>query len=121
MDAHSPTSSAPATVAAHAHAHDDHFASHIRRYLLVFYALIFGTVITVAASYIPFGDRAVNIGVALFIACGKASLVAGYFMHLVSERKMIYGIMIFTVIFFIGLMFLTLASFMNPPANTTTH
>jgi len=121
MEAHSPTSSAPAAHAVHAPAHDDHFASHIRRYLLVFYALIFGTVITVAASYIPFGNRAVNIGVALFIACGKASLVACYFMHLVSERKMIYGIMLFTVFFFTGLMFLTLSSFMNLPWHTTTH
>ena len=34
----------------------------------------------------------------------KASLVACYFMHLISERKMIYAILVFTA-FFIGLMF----------------
>ena len=45
---------------------------------------------------------------ALVIACGKAFLVAGYFMHLISERKMIYGILAFTVFFFVGLMGLTL-------------
>ena len=88
----------------------DHFSHHVRRYLLVFYALLFGTLITVGASYIPFGHHAVNIGVALFIACGKAFLVAGYFMHLISEKKMIYGILIATVFFFAGLMYLTIWS-----------
>src|SRR3974377_1054822 len=91
--------------------HADHFSHHVRRYLYVFYALIAGPIITVAASYIPFGNRSINIGVALFIACSKAFLVAGYFMHLISERKMIYGIMIFTAFFFVGLLFLTLSTY----------
>ena len=102
------------------HAHDD-FRHHVRRYLFVFYALLFGTLITVGASYIPFGDRAINIGVALFIASGKAFLVAGYFMHLISERKLIYGLLGFTVIFFIGLMFLTVFAFADFPRHTVTH
>ncbi len=102
------------------HAHDD-FSHHVRRYLFVFYALIFGTLITVGASYIPFGNREINIGVALFIAISKASLVACYFMHLISERKMIYGIMTFTAIFFLGLMFLTVWSFGDFPQHTVTR
>src|SRR5207249_12004168 len=93
----------------------DHFSHHVRRYLLVFYVLLFGTLITVGASYIPFRHRAVNIGVALTIALGKGFLVAGYFMHLVSERKMIYGILAFTAFFFIGLMFLTVWSYADFP------
>ena len=99
----------------------NNFGPHVRRYLLVFYVLLFGTLITVGASYIPFGHRAINIGVALLIASGKAFLVAGYFMHLISERKMIYGIMGFTAFFFIGLMFLTLSSFSDFPPLTITH
>ncbi len=99
----------------------DHFSHHVRRYLFVFYALLFGTLVTVGASYIPFGNHAINIGVALFIACGKASLVAGYFMHLISERKMIYGIMGFTAVFFVGLMALTIMSFSDFPRHTITH
>ncbi len=101
--------------------HDEHFSQHVRRYLYVFYALLFGTLITVGASYIPFGHHAVNIGVALFIASGKAFLVAGYFMHLISERKMIYGIMAFTAFFFLGLMFLIVLSFSDLPFRTVTH
>ena len=97
----------------------EHFSEHIRRYLYVFYALLFGTVITVAASYIPFGNREINIAVALFIAICKASLVACYFMHLISERKMIYFIMAFTAFFFTGLMFLTLWSMGDLPRHTS--
>jgi cytochrome c oxidase subunit 4 len=101
--------------------HDDNVSHHVRRYLLVFYALLFGTVITVAASFIPFGSRSINIAVALFIACCKAFLVAGYFMHLVSEKKMIYGILAFTVFFFAGLMVLTLYSLDDFPFHTIRH
>jgi cytochrome c oxidase subunit IV len=86
------------------------FNQVVRKYLYVFYALLFGTGVTVLASYIPFGHRALNIAVALFIASAKAFLVAGFFMHLLSERKMIYGILIFTVIFLAGLMYLTIWS-----------
>jgi len=99
----------------------EHFSHHVRRYLYVFYALLVGTIITVLASYIPFGNHAVNIAVALFIAGGKAFLVAGYFMHLVSERKMIYGVLAFTAFFFIGLMFLTIWSMADFPAKTQLH
>jgi cytochrome c oxidase subunit IV len=119
---HTPSSSGHSSSVAPAHAESAHeFAHHVRRYLFVFYALIFGTIITVGASYIPFGNREINIGVALFIAICKASLVACYFMHLISERKMIYGIMGFTAVFFIGLMFLTIWSFADFPRHTVTH
>jgi cytochrome c oxidase subunit 4 len=102
-------------------AHEEHFSEHVRRYLYVFYALIFGTIVTVLASFIPFGSRAINVGVALFIACGKASLVAAYFMHLISERKMIYGIMTFTALFVTGLLFLTILAFADFPPLTIKH
>ncbi|HOX56867.1 MAG TPA: cytochrome C oxidase subunit IV family protein [Candidatus Paceibacterota bacterium] len=97
------------------------FARHVRGYLYVFYALLFGTLITVGASYIPFGNHAVNIAVALLIASGKAFLVAGFFMHLLSERKMIYGLLAFTAIFFLGLMLLTVAAYADFPPLTVTR
>ena len=90
--------------------HSDHFASHVRRYLYVFVALILGTIFTVWASYIRFPSREINIAVALLIASCKAFLVAGFFMHLISEKKMIYGILLATVFFFAGLMTLTIWS-----------
>lgn len=97
------------------------FAHHVRRYLYIFYALLFGTLITVGASYIPFGNHAINIAVALVIACGKAFLVAGFFMHLISEQKMIYGLLAFTGCFVLGLMFLTLSAYADFPPLTITH
>jgi len=101
--------------------HPEHFAHHIRRYLYVFVALIIGTAFTVWASYIHFPSREINIAVALVIASCKAFLVAGYFMHLISEKKMVYGILGFTVFFFTGLMALTLWSFGDFPPHTVTH
>ena len=93
----------------------DDVGPEVRRYLLVFYVLIFGTLATVGASYIPFGSTAINIAVALFIAAGKASLVAGYFMHLLSERKMIYGLLAFTLVFVVGLVILTIWAHSDVP------
>lgn len=92
------------------HAHD--IQKHIRIYVGVFIGLLVGTVLTVAASYIHLGT-ALNVALALFIATVKAFLVAGYFMHLLSEKKMIYGILAATVFFFAGLMYLTIWS-MDP-------
>ena len=51
----------------------------------------------------------------------KAFLVAGYFMHLISERKMVYGILAFTTFFVTGLMFLTVWSFANFPPFAQTR
>jgi cytochrome c oxidase subunit 4 len=98
-------SNEPSHPAAAPHGHVE--AVHVRPYLIVFFALLIGTALTVWASYIHFGSKAINIAVALVIASVKASLVAGYFMHLISERKLIYGVLISTGFFFLGLMFLT--------------
>ena len=100
------------------HAHD--VKAEVRRYLIVFAALVVGTIVTVLASYIDLGHH-YNIILALIIACVKGFLVAGFFMHLVSERIMIYTILIATVFFFAGLMYLTLwslqpTSLMHDPA-----
>ncbi len=41
---------------------------------------------------------------ALFVATIKGSLVACYFMHLISERKLIYAVLAVTAVFFIALL-----------------
>jgi len=86
------------------------FKKHINRYIFVFVALIVGTVITVAASWLHIDSVALTVAIALFIACVKGFLVAGYFMHLISEKKMIYGILAATGFFFAALMYLTVWS-----------
>lgn len=101
------------------HSHDDHDVSKdIKKYVLVFVALLIGTIITVAVAKVHFGSVAINIAVALFIASVKAFLVAGYFMHLISEKKMIYGILASTAFFVIGLMFLTIWAMHDYPVSS---
>lgn len=105
-----PAEAAQASQAAHAeHAHD--VAKDLNRYLFVFGALLVGTVVTVAASYIPFPSNEMNIAVALLIATIKATLVAAIFMHLSHEKWTIYRFLIITVVFVIGLFSLTALAF----------
>lgn len=75
----------------------------VRRYILVFVTLLALTIVTVTVSYFHLSVVPAII-VALFIASIKGSLVASYFMHLISEKKFIYFILILTGIFFLALM-----------------
>jgi cytochrome c oxidase subunit 4 len=67
----------------------------VRIYRTVGAVLIVGTVITVLAANVHLGII-VGIIVALIIATVKGSLVAGYFMHLFSEKKLIYMVLALT-------------------------
>jgi cytochrome c oxidase subunit 4 len=87
-------------------AHD--IQKHVRGYLIIGAILLAGTVITVLAAQIDLGHHWINVGVGLLIATVKASLVALYFMHLISEKTAIYMFLSVTVFFFAGLCVLTL-------------
>ena len=76
-----------------------------RTYIGVFVTLMVMTVLTVAVSYFHM-PVALAILVALVIASFKGSLVAAFFMHLAHERKLIYWVLLLTVVFFIALMFI---------------
>ncbi|MBI3194831.1 MAG: cytochrome C oxidase subunit IV family protein [Ignavibacteriae bacterium] len=91
------------------HSHEE-IKKHVRKYIFVFVALMALTVITVVVSYLHLTITTAVI-VALFIATIKGSLVAAYFMHLISEKKVIYITLLFTVFFFIGLIVLTMTAF----------
>ncbi len=85
---------------------DDHavdLQKHVRAYILVFVSLMVLTLVTVAVSYLHLPVRQA-IAVALLIATVKGSLVASYFMHLISEKKLILWVMVLTVVFFIVLL-----------------
>ena len=91
----------------------DHAADidrHVRVYITVFVALMALTVITVAVSYLDL-PTAMAVTVALFVATVKGSLVASYFMHLISEKKLIYAVLVITVVMFAVL--LALPAFTN--------
>jgi cytochrome c oxidase subunit 4 len=91
----------------HAVAGDHHAVDidkHVRIYITVFVALMALTIITVAISRLHLPEP-VAVTVALVVAIIKGSLVACYFMHLISEKKLIYAVMLLTVAFFIVLLF----------------
>ena len=84
----------------------DHAADidkHVRIYISVFVALMVLTIVTVAIAELHL-PVPVAITVALIVATIKGSLVACYFMHLISEKKLIYAVLALTVIFFIVLL-----------------
>jgi cytochrome c oxidase subunit 4 len=84
----------------------DHAAEidkHVRVYITVFVALMVLTIVTVAVSryHLPVP---IAVSVALLVATIKGSLVACYFMHLISEKKLIYAVMALTLAFFVVLL-----------------
>ena len=85
-----------------AHSIDD-LKKHVRVYILVFVSLMVLTLVTVAVSTFHLAVPQA-IAVALIIATIKGSLVACYFMHLISEKKLILWVMALTVAFFIVLL-----------------
>lgn len=96
------------------HEHDHHhIKKHVRAYLIVGALLLVFTIITVALAFVDFGHENINIGVALLVAAFKAGLVAYIFMHLNSERPMIYQVLIFTVVFVIALFALTFFAYQS--------
>ena len=88
---------------------------HVGFYLKIFYSLGALTVVTVGASYISF-PVAAGIFVALIIAVVKGSLVAGFFMHLLGERKIIYWMLVICFLMLLPLMFLPIWTISDNPS-----
>ncbi len=82
---------------------------HLRVYVMVFVALAVLTVVTVAISYLDL-PTVFAISVAMVVATVKASLVAGYFMHLLSEEKVILYLLVLCAAFLVFLLFLPLGT-----------
>lgn len=80
-----------------------------KTYLLVFGALLVGTVLTVLVATVP----ALDIGghgfdmydaiLGFIIASTKATLVAAIFMHLNHEKKLIYWVFFGAIFFFFAM------------------
>lgn len=84
------------------------FKNFTRRCLMVFAAIVIGTLVMVAASFAPMDNHGLRIALVLSVAAVNAVVVATFLMHLISERKFIHTVLIFTVIFFVALMFLSI-------------
>ena len=94
----------------------DHTAAdidrHVRIYITVFVALMVLTIVTVLIARVHLPMRTA-VSVALLVAFVKGSLVACYFMHLISEKKLIYAVLVVTTAFFIALLALPILTHSN--------
>lgn len=88
----------------------------VRTYFIVFGTLLALTLVTVAISrlHLPIP---IAIAIALIVASIKGGLVASYFMHLISERKLIYWVLVVTVAFFFAVLLMPLWSHYDPILN----
>ena len=99
---------------------DTNMSHYIANYRKVFIFLLIGTALTVWASYVEFNVQnsiAGAIFVGLTIAFIKGYLVATNFMHLNSEKKMIYWILLLTIFFLALLLFIPLLWNLNNMSN----
>lgn len=113
--------SQPVTDHGHAAVADPHAQHHtpeqiraeMRVYIYVFLALGVLTGVTVGVCYGLDLPVHYAIMVAMVVAVMKGALVACFFMHLISERKLIFGILTLTVIFFAALMALPVSHYLD--------
>ncbi len=102
------------------HANPVDLNSYIRTCVFVFIAVLCATALMIWISFLPeHYSWAKKVGMILVVACANAFVVAGFLMHLISEKKLIYTMLAFTVFFFAGLMGLTLYAMHDFPTGTT--
>ena len=78
---------------------------HVRAAYFVFGSLLVLTAFTVGAYFLHLPHKAA-IALALAIATVKGTLVAAWFMHLISERTLIYWVLGLTAVLFLPLLLL---------------
>lgn len=76
---------------------------HVQIYIRVFAALAALTVVTVGVSYLHL-PVVWAVVVALIIASIKSSLVAAFFMHLISEKRIIWWLLVLAIPLFLTLL-----------------
>ncbi len=85
------------------HLSEEEVKHHVKIYIRVFAALAVLTGLTVSVSYLHL-PLLWAVLIALVIASFKGSLVAAFFMHLSTEKKIIVTILFFTVLFFFAVL-----------------
>jgi heme/copper-type cytochrome/quinol oxidase subunit 4 len=114
---------APITGHSELHGHPVDFNSYLRRCIAILAVVLCAVGLMIWASYLP-QDRfswSEKVVIILLIASVNAFFVAGFLMHLLSERKMVYTILGFTVSFVIGLFGLTIWAMNDFPSHTITR
>lgn len=111
---------APVTGQSALHEHPVDFNSYLRRCGAVLAVVFCAVGLMIWASFLNLGWSA-KCGIILAIASCNAFVVAGFLMHLISEKKMVYTILGFTVSFVIGLFALTIYAMRDFPMGTQMH
>lgn len=85
---------------------------NIKKYVKVFIALMVLSGLTVFTHYLE-TSVAMGIAIAMVIASIKGTMVAGYFMHLFHEARLIYWVLVFTALFFVVILSLPVLTYLN--------
>ncbi len=101
--------------------HPVEYSAYVRRCVYVFIAVVCTTALMIGISFLPHYGWPAKVALILAVACVNAFVVAGFLMHLLSEKKMIYALLAFTVFFFAVLMGLTLWAMGDFPVGTQMH
>ena len=112
---------APATGGTEPHDHPVDLNSYIRRCLAVLLAIVCATSLMILTSFAHIGGWPLKVALILCIAIVNAFVVAGFLMHLLTEKKMVFTVLTFTVCFFASLMGLTLWAMSDFPLGTSVH
>ena len=89
--------------------HSQHHVVPLSVYLLIFFALMVGTALTVGAAYVELGW--LNTPVALLIAIVKATLVVLFFMHVRYNTPLMWMFAAGGFFFLVILLVLTLQDY----------
>jgi len=111
---------APMTGHSELHEHPVDFNSYLRRCAFILGVVLCAVGFMIWASFLPLGWPE-KVAIILAIASVNAFFVAGFLMHLLSEKKMVYTILGFTVSFVIGLFALTIYAMNDFPTHTITR
>jgi|GEM_PF-5680722 len=86
--------------------------THVRHYWKTFWVLSLMTVVMFGCYFIPMPATANEIAV-LGITALKSIIAAFFFMHLIGARKFVHQVLVFTAIFAVFLLGLSLLAFMD--------
>jgi len=102
------------------HGHTEATPHHQVPYVLIFFALLVLTAVTVAIAFIKFPTELINVLLALAVACVKGSLVALFFMHLKFEGKLIYIMVIVPLILCVLIIFALIPDILMTSADSNS-
>lgn len=95
----------------------ENFDGYGKRCLAIFAVVMCLTGIMVGIHFSHL-SQSLAIGLTLMAAVVNAGLVAGSLMHIISEKKVTLISLLFTAIFFAGLMILTIGAHLSVPTGT---